>query len=124
MMMMIVYYIQIWNKKHNIITSRVISSHMGPVYIETPYNKLDLNWNIKYGALSCETNNLQQNASPKSRYRTSLRQERKWWKRINPTGIDQQNNHYRFKELLKDYNKLDATFRKHTREAKEKYPKY
>ena len=33
----IVYYFQIWNKKeHNIIISRVISSHMGSVYIETP----------------------------------------------------------------------------------------
>ena len=34
----IVYYYQIWNKKeHNIIISRVISCHMGHVYIETPY---------------------------------------------------------------------------------------
>ena len=29
---------QIWNKnKRNIIISRVISSHMSPIYIETPY---------------------------------------------------------------------------------------
>ena len=34
----IVYNFQIWNKKeHNIIISRVISSDMGPMYIETPY---------------------------------------------------------------------------------------
>ena len=34
----IVYYFQIWNKiEHNIISSRVISSHVGPMYIETPY---------------------------------------------------------------------------------------
>ena len=33
----IVYYFQIWNKKeHNIIISIVISSHIGPMYIETP----------------------------------------------------------------------------------------
>ena len=32
-----VYYYQIWTKKeHNIIIGRVISSHMGPMYIETP----------------------------------------------------------------------------------------
>ena len=34
-----VYYFQIWNqkkKKHNIIIIRVISSQMGPMYIETP----------------------------------------------------------------------------------------
>ena len=30
-----VYYFQIWNKKHNIIISRDINSHMGPMYIET-----------------------------------------------------------------------------------------
>ena len=37
-MVIIVYYFQIWNKKeHNIVISRVISSHMGPVYIVTPY---------------------------------------------------------------------------------------
>ena len=32
-----VYYFKIWTKKeHNLIISRVISSHMGPMYIETP----------------------------------------------------------------------------------------
>ena len=32
------YYFQIWNEKEpNIIISRVISSHMGSMYIETPY---------------------------------------------------------------------------------------
>ena len=37
-MAFIVYYFQIWNKKErNIIISRVIGSHMGPLYIETPY---------------------------------------------------------------------------------------
>ena len=36
LIVVIVYYFQIWNKKdHNIIISRVISSHMGPMYIET-----------------------------------------------------------------------------------------
>ena len=34
----IVYYFQIWNKKElNIIICRVISSYIGPIYIETPY---------------------------------------------------------------------------------------
>ena len=33
----IVYYFQMWNKKERIIISRVISSHMVPTYIETPY---------------------------------------------------------------------------------------
>ena len=38
LIVVIEYYFQIWNKKeHNIIISRVISSHMGPMYIETPY---------------------------------------------------------------------------------------
>ena len=33
-----VYYFQIWNKKeHNIIISRVISSQIGPMYIDTRY---------------------------------------------------------------------------------------
>ena len=37
----IVYYFQIWNKKeNNIIISRVISSHMGPMYIEIPYKTM------------------------------------------------------------------------------------
>ena len=32
-------YFKIWNKKeHNIIISGVISSHMGPMYIEIPYS--------------------------------------------------------------------------------------
>ena len=36
LIVVIVYYFQIWNKKeHNIIISRVISSHMVPMYIET-----------------------------------------------------------------------------------------
>ena len=38
LIVVIVYYFQIWNRKENIIIiSRVISSHMGPMYIETPY---------------------------------------------------------------------------------------
>ena len=40
LIVVIVYYFQIWNKKeHNIIISRAISGHMGgvPIYIETPY---------------------------------------------------------------------------------------
>ena len=37
-LVVIVYYFQIRNKKeHYIIISRVISSHLGPMYIETPY---------------------------------------------------------------------------------------
>ena len=35
LIVVIVYYFQIWNKKgHNVIISRIISSHMGPIYIE------------------------------------------------------------------------------------------
>ena len=38
LVIVIEYYFQIWNKKeHNIISSRVISNHMGSMYIETPY---------------------------------------------------------------------------------------
>ena len=38
LIVVIVYYFQIWNKNEdNIIISRVMSSHMGPTYIETPY---------------------------------------------------------------------------------------
>ena len=38
LIVVIVYYFQIWNKKkHNIIISWVISSHIGPMYIKTPY---------------------------------------------------------------------------------------
>ena len=37
-LVVIEYYFQIWNKKEsNIIISRTISSHMGPMYIDTPY---------------------------------------------------------------------------------------
>ena len=37
LIVVLIYYFQIWNKKeHNIIISIVISSHMGPMYIETP----------------------------------------------------------------------------------------
>ena len=38
LIVVIVYYFQIWNKKEHIISSRVISSHMGPMYIETSYS--------------------------------------------------------------------------------------
>ena len=31
-----VYYFPVCKKEHNIIISRVISSNMGPMYIETP----------------------------------------------------------------------------------------
>ena len=38
LIVVIAYYFQIWNKKeHHIIISRVISSHKGPMHIETPY---------------------------------------------------------------------------------------
>ena len=38
LLVVILYYFQTWNKKEdNIIISRDINSHMGPVYIETPY---------------------------------------------------------------------------------------
>ena len=37
-MVFIVYYFQIWNEKeHKISSSRVISSNIGSMYIETPY---------------------------------------------------------------------------------------
>ena len=40
LIVVIVSYFKIWHKKHNIIdsSSRVINSHMGPMYIEAPYN--------------------------------------------------------------------------------------
>ena len=44
--------------------------------------------------------------------------ERKWWKRINPTRINLQNNHSRFKNILRHNNRLDATVSKHIGEAK------
>ena len=38
LIVVIVYYFQIgYKKEHNIIISRVISSHMAPMYIVTPY---------------------------------------------------------------------------------------
>ena len=42
LIVVIINYFQIWKKnnkktKHNIIINRVISSHMGPMYIETSY---------------------------------------------------------------------------------------
>ena len=38
LIVVIVYYFQIWSKKeHHIIISRVINSHFGSMYIETPY---------------------------------------------------------------------------------------
>ena len=38
LIVVIVSYFKIWNKKeHNIIISRVISSHIDPIYMETPY---------------------------------------------------------------------------------------
>ena len=46
LIVVIVYYFQIWNKKeHNIIISKVFSSHMGPMYIATP-NKM--NYSFKH----------------------------------------------------------------------------
>ena len=62
----------------------------------------------------------QLNASPKSRYWMSLHQETKWWKRISPTRINLQNNHYRIKKILRHYNRLHATVGKYIWEAKEK----
>ena len=46
LIVVIVYYFQIWNKEeHSIISSRVMSSYMGPMYIETYYiNRLHLFW--------------------------------------------------------------------------------
>ena len=44
LIVVIVYYFQIWNKKeHNSIYSRVISSYMGPMNIETPYESYKMN---------------------------------------------------------------------------------
>ena len=67
-----------------------------------------------------ESNNLPYNTSPKSRYRTSLRQERKWWKKLNPTIIHLENNHFRIKEIFWRCNRLDARLCKHTWEINEK----
>ena len=55
---------------------------------------------------------------PRPDKETSLHQERKRWKRIYPTRIDQQNNHDRIKELLR-HNRLNATVSKSIWEAKE-----
>ena len=59
LIVVIVYYFQILNKKkYNFIISRVISSHMDPMYIETPYiNGLHLFWDSFewfYHQLSCD----------------------------------------------------------------------
>ena len=38
LIVVIICYFQIWNKReHNIIINRIICHHMGPMYIETPY---------------------------------------------------------------------------------------
>ena len=49
----IVYYFPIWNKKdRKIIKSRIISSHMGTMYIETPNTSEIYDcWNIFLGLL-------------------------------------------------------------------------
>ena len=45
-LIVVVYYFQIWNKKeHKIISSRVISSQIGHMYIEKPYIKIFLKRN-------------------------------------------------------------------------------
>ena len=52
----IVYYFQIRNKKeHNIIiSSRLISNHMGPMYLETPYVRIYSNdIRIEFGIEKC-----------------------------------------------------------------------
>ena len=44
LIVVIEYYFQIWIKKTlNVTSSRVMSSHIGPMYIETPYSCA---WNI------------------------------------------------------------------------------
>ena len=65
-------------------------------------------------------NDLPKNASSKSGYRTSLRHDKYWWKKINPTKIGLQNNHSKIKEIFKHYNKFYATASKSTREATQK----
>ena len=38
LILVIIYYFQIWNEKeHNIIISRIINTHTGPMYIDRPY---------------------------------------------------------------------------------------
>ena len=46
--------------------------------------------------------------------------KRKWWKSFSPIRIDLRNNHYKIKEILKYYNRLDASVIKHSWETKEK----
>ena len=42
----------------------------------------------------------------------------KW---LNSTRIDPQNNQERIKEILRHYNRLNASINKRTRKAKDKY---
>ena len=53
LIVVIVYNFQTWNKKEHIISSRVISSHMGPMYIETPY--ITMNIETPYITMNIET---------------------------------------------------------------------
>ena len=54
LLVVIVYYFQIWKiKEHHIIISRVISSHMGLMYFETPYKTSYIN--IFYISIHIET---------------------------------------------------------------------
>ena len=47
LIVVMIYYFQIWNKQeHIIIISKVISSHMGLMYSETPHIRKDINSNI------------------------------------------------------------------------------
>ena len=55
---------------------------------------------------------------PRNRYWMTLRQERKWRKRIKQTRIDQRNKP--LWDIIELYKKLFATVSKHTREAKGK----
>ena len=57
LIVVIVYYFQIWNQKgHKIISSKVISSHMDPMYIETTYNLLVYNLFIYLSILHLHDN--------------------------------------------------------------------
>ena len=52
-----------------------------------------------------------------------MTQEQLYVKREYPVRIDQQNNYYVIKEILRYWNRLDATVRKHTREGKKSISK-
>ena len=52
LIVVIVYYFQIWNQKeHNIINRRIISSHMSLMYMETPCIFTSASTNEKFAGI-------------------------------------------------------------------------